>query len=275
MKIKQFTEYDINNLFNVQEVTQMDSKKCGMCELFLPLTAFNKNSSNNDGLLYMCKTCLLAYRRSHDIKLHRIYYAQRTSSRRRGHPPPDYTLNEWCEWALCNGYTELHTAWVNSGHTKALAPSGDRLDNDLPYTLDNLELTTWKINNKRGWDDNKRPVTIRRLDGTLVCEYPSVTAAADALDVPLSNISDCCAGRVNSVGGYIAHYTDTSYVHDPTVPRNTKVPKKVGQYKDTVLVKFYDSVGAASRATGIAQSSISTCCSGHRKTAGGFTWCFI
>jgi hypothetical protein len=183
------------------------SKKCGMCELFLPLSVFYKDNRSSDGLTYICKTCVFIYQHSHDVKLRTMYNAQYS---------PDYTAGEWCKWALYNGYTELHSAWVNSGYIATLAPSGDRIDSNLPYTLGNLELTTWEINNQRGHVDRKRPVILRRLDGMWISEYPSVTAVAEDLNVLPSNISACCTGRLNSVSGYITHYADTPYVHDTT-----------------------------------------------------------
>lgn len=49
--------------------------------------------------------------------------------------------------------------------------------------------------------------------------------------------------------------------------------KKVSQYnKDTTLVKTYNSIVNASKATGINISSISKCCRNKQLTAGGYIW---
>ena len=44
--------------------------------------------------------------------------------------------------------------------------------------------------------------------------------------------------------------------------------------KDGKVIRFWDSQKEASRMTGIAQPSISQCCNGKLKTAGGFCWVF-
>lgn len=49
----------------------------------------------------------------------------------------------------------------------------------------------------------------------------------------------------------------------------------VAQYtKRGKLIKIWESQTQASEATGIAQQSISRCCNGKLKTAGGFRWSF-
>ena len=51
---------------------------------------------------------------------------------------------------------------------------------------------------------------------------------------------------------------------------------RVAQYtKSGELIKIWDSQKEASEVTGIAQPSISHCCHGKLKTAGGFRWCFV
>ncbi len=51
--------------------------------------------------------------------------------------------------------------------------------------------------------------------------------------------------------------------------------RKVGQYtKMGALVREWDSQKEASRGTGVAAPSISACCNGNLKTAGGFRWSF-
>ena len=49
----------------------------------------------------------------------------------------------------------------------------------------------------------------------------------------------------------------------------------IGQYtKKGQLIKLWESQIEASQITGVAQSSISACCYGRLKTAGGFRWSF-
>ena len=54
-----------------------------------------------------------------------------------------------------------------------------------------------------------------------------------------------------------------------------KIDNKVGQYTlDRKLIKVWNSQTEASRATRVAQQSISKYCYGKLKTAGGFRWSF-
>lgn len=54
--------------------------------------------------------------------------------------------------------------------------------------------------------------------------------------------------------------------------RNERTRKRVRCIETGII---YESLSEASRQTGIAQSSISECCNGKRKTAGGFHWEYI
>ena len=48
--------------------SNMESKKCGKCDLDKPVNEFNKNSRKPNGLAYICKTCHSEYRRQHYLK---------------------------------------------------------------------------------------------------------------------------------------------------------------------------------------------------------------
>lgn len=50
--------------------------------------------------------------------------------------------------------------------------------------------------------------------------------------------------------------------------------KIVLQIKNGVVIKEYFGTLEAERATGISHSNISVCCSGRRKTAGGYEWAY-
>ena len=51
---------------------------------------------------------------------------------------------------------------------------------------------------------------------------------------------------------------------------------RVAQYtKHGELINIWETQKEASRVTGVAQPSISACCYGKLKTAGGFRWSFI
>lgn len=86
-------------------------------------------------------------RRSRESWARETYSSQEANSKRRNHPPPDYSLEEFKEWAFSNPIFEtLYDNWVKSGYQTDLRPSPDRLDNDEPYTFENLRLVTWREN---------------------------------------------------------------------------------------------------------------------------------
>jgi len=58
---------------------------------------------------------------------------------------------DFYSWALnCAEFWKLYDAWVESDFCRKLAPSVDRVDSALGYTLDNMEWITHSENSRRG-----------------------------------------------------------------------------------------------------------------------------
>lgn len=73
------------------------------------------------------------------------------SSKVRGHEPPNfdkYQLEDWMK--IQPNFEVIWRNWVDSNYSKELVPSCDRLENSKGYTLDNLQLVPWYVNNKNG-----------------------------------------------------------------------------------------------------------------------------
>lgn len=80
----------------------------------------------------------------------KIYNSQIASSKRRKHPLPAYSRDDFITWVLDqNIFHKLHAQWVESNYERMLAPSIDRLDDSKSYTFDNIRITTWKENNQK------------------------------------------------------------------------------------------------------------------------------
>ncbi len=190
-------------------------KNCSGCGP-QPKANFAVRAASMDGLAYRCKACVLAdarrLNRSPNGKLVEMYASQCTRSKKRGHPLPDYTVEQWCAWAKRNGYDLLYATWQRSGFEKRLAPSGDRLYNDSPYTLNNLRLVTWEQNHLQECKDIKNGDLITAgqtaveqwsKDGEFIAPFHSLTAATNATGINQGNILKVCQGKGKSAGGYV------------------------------------------------------------------------
>lgn len=155
-------------------------------------------------------------------KIRQNYCNQRTTSRKRGHSDPMYTVEELTTWALANGWEALHEAWVASDYNRYMAPSFDRLDNTKPYTLDNLRLGTWRANLDAQKEQNMSgqcvPVTAKAvnqytLTGVFIARHESAANALRSIigtNKSVSNITQVCAGKLNTAYGYTWKFADDS-----------------------------------------------------------------
>ena len=135
-------------------------KFCTYCNTFYPVPApgesnefwiWRKNKGLPNGGFHRCikhtREYQRNYRRSKNGWARTTYLQQIHSSRQRGHPPPNYSLEEFMEWAFNNpNFDRLYSSWAESGFQTNMRPSPDRLDNNKPYTFDNLRLVTFREN---------------------------------------------------------------------------------------------------------------------------------
>ena len=148
-------------------------KKCKDCLKLKPFTSFYTSKSCKDGFIKRCKECYsLRYTQKPSAKRHfrNIYSYQKSHSIRRNHPPPNYSLNDLYIWIDKQpNVFDLWNNWVNSNYDKELAPSIDRINNNLPYELSNLQLVTWKENNHKGYRDLSKDPVKRERHAKLAC----------------------------------------------------------------------------------------------------------
>lgn len=193
----------------------MPEKNCSTCKESKPLSEFSKHKSTPDGYRYECKSCDKiykdAYYRTREGMITRIYGSQIRSSKKRNHQTPDYTKVELIKWVLSQAnFDSLFKAWEISGYSKTLIPSTDRLDDYKPYTLDNIQVTTWIKNRSKSHSDrkngvnnkNSKPVIQIAKDGEFIAEYYSIRQASRDTEINQSDISQCCLGKLNSSGGF-------------------------------------------------------------------------
>lgn len=130
-------------------------KQCINCKELKEFTFFFKNKSRKDGYGKYCKDCFKLkskkYRFSKKGLISKIYNKQIKSCKRRGHDLPKYSRIE-----LFNYFKEdkifnlLYRNWIKSGYNTDLIPSIDRLNDYETYSFDNIQVITWKENNRKG-----------------------------------------------------------------------------------------------------------------------------
>lgn len=127
------------------------TKYCPKCEKEVPLEGFLKGKKGRFGKYYLCKNCVDNQpKTSSKYFAHKLYYDQRGSSKGRGHPMPDYTREEFVDWLLNQEvFHDLYKKWQESGFVRDKLPSGDRIDDNKPYTFDNLQIVTWEVNRRK------------------------------------------------------------------------------------------------------------------------------
>jgi len=155
------------------------------------------------------------YRKTKQGLIYKIYSNQVGKSKRRGHVPPNYTLDELRMWALSKQvFLDLFDNWVASGYDKKLVPSFDRKDDDKPYMLSNLNIVTWDENNKRANSDRKNGInnkvskSVNKLDSNknIIETFYSAAEAGRAIGKNYSSISNCCNGKRKTAYGFNWEY---------------------------------------------------------------------
>lgn len=210
----------------------MQTKKCKTCLISKELYMFSKAKSCIDGYNYNCKKCI-ALRNSNYYKtekglISKIYSGLKLKSKGRNHPNPSFNKEELKEWLYQNNFTLLYKNWVNSNYVTNLIPSVDRLNSTLPYTLDNIRLVTWKVNNTAAYSERlqgsrltrqNRPVKQLTKEGVLIKEYPSIAKAARDTGFCRTNINYCLKGKRKLAHGFKWEYGKSLVKNVPT-PRD-------------------------------------------------------
>jgi len=147
--------------------------------------------------------------------LTKIYSKQKTISKIRNHQPPTYTkieLSEWF-WKQINA-NEIYKTRKESWYLKELIPSVDRLDNNKWYSLNNIQLLTWKENESKQHKEIKNWTTVwyykkviqLTLEWTIINEYHSASYAARENWLTTWNITSVCRWASKTAWGFMWKY---------------------------------------------------------------------
>ena len=199
-------------------------KICKICGASKDFSEYSIHRQMKDGYRLECKECFNFAAKSDPTKfIHKMYASQVLSSKRRGHPAPGYTREEFVSWVLSQqNWKKLWETYQQKQHDKNYAPSVDRVNSNLPYLFNNIELVCWDENNIRGNKDTKsghkqtqhKPVVAYTLDGKKVAEYVSLHEAARNTGTQVTNIQRVADGTLihksngkttmlRQTGGYI------------------------------------------------------------------------
>jgi len=204
-------------------------KKCFKCGIEKPLSEFYKHKGMSDGHLNKCKECTKkdsannpknfsnkvsnSYDKTEKGVVRVIYKTQKSNSKRRNMPAPDYTKEELREWLYKNNFKKLYDNWVKNNYEKMLKPSVDRKDDFKPYTFQNITLGTWKDNHMHQARDiaNGRGTSGRRCkpilcfkNGKMVTGYVSRSEAIR--DMGYSIDKSLKSGNPDRKNGFIWKY---------------------------------------------------------------------
>ncbi len=198
-------------------------KQCTKCNQLKPLSDYSKHAQCKNGIHTQCKQCIsehvIARKRTKKGLTQAIYTKQISSSRRRNHPQPNYSLQQLRQFFKDNPIADsLYKAWKLSGYESNLRPSVDRMDDNLPYTLSNIQLMTWRDNytksssDRRSGIDNRtcRAVNQLTFDGELVSEHRSIAEASRVSGGSKSGINLCCNGTLQTSYGFKWEYKVTA-----------------------------------------------------------------
>jgi hypothetical protein len=143
----------------------------------------------------------MAYSRSYLTT--RILGGQRSASKKRGHNPPEWNIEELREWIYSQPrFESLMIKWFITKNNY-FKPSVDRLDDSKGYTWDNIQLSTWKENFLKQHDTIKNPVLQYDLEGNFIKEWESCRGVDGFNRV---GVSKSAKGLIESYKGFVWKY---------------------------------------------------------------------
>lgn len=201
----------LNLTYSNLVVVTKPTKICSDCNVNKSLNDYSVSSRYSDNRHTRCRVCdgirSSNYHKTEVGVISRIYAKQKQRQRTRNHGTLPYTQSELSKWLYANGFKELYDAWVKSNYSKETKPSVDRLDSLRGYSFDNIELVTWDINNRRGYDDRIKglgstgktcKVVLQYKDDVLIKRYVSRSDASRIMGYsvqgPLTRCSPCKNG---------------------------------------------------------------------------------
>ena len=170
-------------------------KNCSKCNLYKHSTEFNLHSKKKAILKPYCKKCQKIYddwyQKTYSGLITQMYKSLKSSSKSRGHNPPNFEKEDFKKWLLENNYDIIYSEWELSGYNRWKKPSVDRLEDTKSYCFSNMRLVTWFENDKKHKDFVKYPIIIENVNTGEKVEYESINFAARTLQANSSSLKKC------------------------------------------------------------------------------------
>ncbi len=251
-------------------------KICKQCEL-------NLNDKDFSPRQILCKKCRASNarsdRKSYDGLIKEIYYQQK--SRR----DVEYSLHELTEWIFNQKikYDNIYEAYKNSNYNKWMKPSIDRLNNNLNYTLSNIQLVTWKDNHDNACKDMKNcilptgsgylKVSSYSMDGYFIKTYSSASEAARDNNADVTSVLRVCNGKAKQNNNIVyRHGCSTDDINKTIIQKNRKVAQLD---KNNNIIKIFDSLKDIEQQKVSHASSVRKNIRGLSKHSHGFQWKYL
>ena len=132
----------------------------------------------------------------------KIRYRSRITDRSHEH----FDLTEFRKFCDENSCYQLWEAWKNSGYTRTLRPSVDRINPLDGYRFPNMQIITAGQNRKKGEQEKiilwGKPVAQISQDNKVIEEFPNIKTAVLKTGIGQGNISSVLHGKRKTAGGY-------------------------------------------------------------------------
>lgn len=123
-------------------------------------------------------------------------------------------------------------------------------------------------------DANKKAVQKWSKDGKeLLRTFESVEEAARDSGARGEHICKVCKGLRKTAGGFHWKFASTEYIQTKNILKFTKIQQ--WSFDGQTLIAEFDTINEASISVKTDKSTISKCCKGKMRSAGGFKWKFI
>lgn len=162
-------------------------KICTVCKKEKPIEDFILNHEKD----CRCKECYSAYFGKYRLRINTILSSAYTYHQKASNGVLSYTRDEFLKWAGTHSYLfSLYRVWLDEPDP-LIKPSISRINPKLPFTLDNLQVTT-----RKSWYGTRQSImrSVQQLsdDGKVISNYASISCAARAFGVTEAAIRLAC-----------------------------------------------------------------------------------